>query len=96
MATIQFKAKLQTMYTMDDDIAYQFVAVPVLKHNHCDMGAFRSHPRHGGLANSNMFLSVLERIRSDTFTNNMIKMHEIPDGVTVDTSKFLAKITFEV
>lgn len=92
-ATIQFKAKVQTVYNMDDTVAWQFVKVPKLTRSHCDMPSFRSHPKFGGLANSDLFPNLisgqlkLHNIKED------IRLDRIPECVTIDTSGFLAVVT---
>ena len=96
MATIQFKGKVQQMLNMDDTLAYEYIAVPELKRNHCDMHAFRNHPKFGAYANSDLFAGMLKRIKSDTFKGGMLKLGQVPDGVQVDTKGFLAVVTIEV
>lgn len=94
-ARIQFKGKVETMYNVDGTVAYQYIHVPEFDLKHCDMNAFRRHPKYGGLANSDLFKSVLKRIRQDKF-QGQLKLSSIPDGVSVDTSKFLAVVTLYV
>ena len=101
MAAITFKGKVQTMRNMDDTVAYMFVAVPALDRKHCDMEAFRKHPKYGSYANSDMFPSVLARIVDDTFGKSYsgarkLRLDMVPDGVTVDASGFLAVVTLTV
>jgi len=96
MARISFKTKIRQVYYPDDSPAYRVAAVPVLKRAHCDMAAFRQHPKWGGFANSNLFPGILARIRRDVFGGESIRMDRIPVGVTVDESGFLATISAEV
>lgn len=96
MATITFKAKPQTMLNIDDTVAYRYVPVPTLARKHCDMHAFRTHPKYGTWANSDLFPGVLARIAQDTFGGSMLKLDRIPDNVTVDESGFLAVVTITV
>jgi hypothetical protein len=101
MAKITFKAKVQKVYNMDDTLAYSYVKIPKLNQRHCDMNAFRQHPKYGGYANSTLFPSILGRIVKELFTHSyslgyIIKLDEIPEGVKVDTSKFLAEIEINV
>jgi hypothetical protein len=96
MARISFKAKIRQVYYSDDSPAYRAAAVPVLQRKHCDMPAFRKHPKFGGLANSDLFPNVLARIRRDVFGGESIRLDRIPAGVTVDESGFLATISAEV
>ena len=100
-AQIRFKAKIQHVYNMDDTLAYSYVPVPLLTRSHCDMDAFREHPKYGPYANSNMFPGMLGRIRKDMFPDivngsPVIKIGAIPIGVAIDVSGFLAKITITV
>lgn len=97
MATIQFKTKIQTVYNHDNSIAWQYIQVPAkLTRNHCDMPAFRLHPRWGGVANSDLFLGLLKRLRKDIFGGDEIRLDKIPHNVTIDTSGFLAVVSAEV
>ena len=93
MAEVKFKAKVQNMWS-GDEIAYRYVAIPELRRGHCDMAAFRCHPKWGGLANSDLFPNVLRRIRADL--RDAIRLDRIPANVTVDTSGFLATVTIHV
>ena len=95
MATIQFKGKVKSAYYVDDTLAYRYIAVPALTRTHCDMAAFRSHPKYGAYANSDLFPGMLKGIRANVFAGDKLKLDAIPEGVTVDTSGFLATVTFE-
>jgi len=95
MATIQFRAKVETVYNVDDSPAYQMVRVPQLRRAHCDMPAFRRHAKFGGLANSDLFPNVLNRIRRERL-GDMLRLDKLPPGVEVDTSGFLARVALEV
>lgn len=96
MATITIKGKVRKMYNMDDTLAYEYIDIPELDHKHCDMAAFRQHPKYGSYANSDLFKGMLRRIKSDTFRGGFLKLHEVPEGVTVDASGFLAVVSFDV
>lgn len=91
---IEFKGKIQTVYNMDDTIAYHYIHVPELKRNHVDMNAARRHRKYGAYANSDLFPAMLVRIRKDKFKNGILKLNAIPEGVSVDTSGFLAKVSW--
>ncbi len=101
---IAFKAKVQKMYTVNDDLLYEFIVVPKLTRKHVDMGAARIHPKYGGLANSSLFESaVLSGLRKTVFKDShgtpdqrIVKLDQIPAGVNVDASGFLAHVSFEV
>ena len=96
MATISFKSKIQEMYNIDGSVAYQYIPVPVLDRKHCDMPAFRSHPKFGAYANSDLFKGMLARARKDIFGNGWLRLDAVPDGVWVDTGGFLAVVSFEL
>lgn len=96
MAKITFKGKLQTMYSADDTVAYQYITVPAFARSHCDMRAFRVHPKYGSYANSDLFTSILARIRKEIFNTGILKLNAVPNIVSVDSSKFLTVVTFEV
>ncbi len=97
MAQIVFKTKVKNRYNADGSIAYSMVDVPMLKRAHCDMGAFRSHPKFGGLTNSDMFPNVLARIRRDVFGGkDYMRIDKTPQNVTIDMTGFLAVVVIEV
>ena len=102
MARITFKGKVQDVWYVGDDSApaYRYVQVPTLDRKHCDMAAFRAHPKYGAYANSDLFLGMLSRIRAQVFsdcaTSGHMRLDRIPAGVTVDTSGFLAVVSFDV
>lgn len=95
-ATIEFKAKVKRTHYSDGS-GYDYVQIPEFDRKHCDMNAFRSHPKYGSYANSDLFKGMLRRIRTERFGNSLLlKLNEIPDGVQVNTSGFLAVVTISV
>jgi hypothetical protein len=98
MAQIQFKGKVRTVRFTDEAKSYDYVQIPELDRKHCDMAAMRLHPKLGTFANSDLFRAMLQREKRRVFGNlsTQLKLNAIPDGVTVDTSGFLAVVTFEV
>ena len=99
MATITFRTKPIAVYNHDTPatVAYRLINVPELKRAHCDMAAFRSHPRYGGLANSDLFPNALARIRRNiTNAYGEIKIGSEPENVTVAQEKFMVKVTIDV
>ena len=96
MAKIQFKAKVEKIYS-SDIVAYSRIKIPELGRNHCDMAAFRSHSKYGSYANSDLFAGILKRIRSELFQGKeYIRLDSIPESVSVDTAGFLAVVSFNV
>jgi len=96
-AKIQFRAKVAELFYVSGESAGKRIQVPTLKRCHCDMREFRLHPKYGSYANSDLFDGMLSRIRSGLFgESGILKLDAIPEGVTVDTSGFLAQVTIEV
>jgi len=95
MATIQFKGKVKTIY-----YTYQanrdYIQIPALNSKHCEMNAFRVHPKYGSYANSQLFPGILARLSKTIFGGKYLYLDQIPEGVTVDTSGFLAVVTITV
>ncbi len=98
MAQIQFKGKVKSVRYRDGSHAFDYIAIPEFDRRHCDMPAFRSHPKYGGFANSDLFKGILSRIKVQKFGSltTMLKLNAIPEGVSVDTSGFLAVVTIDV
>ena len=102
MARIQFKSKPKRMLKAGpidgpQELDYLYIDVPELTRQHCDMGAFRIHPKYGPYANSDLFPGMLRRIRESTFgTSGRLNLNAVPAGVSVDTSGFLAIVTMDV
>jgi hypothetical protein len=95
-ATITFRAKVKTVWHANDPdlAAWRYVDVPALARRHCDMNAFRRHPKYGSYANSDLFPNVLARIRRDV--GETIRLDRIPANVTADESGFLAVVVISV
>ena len=96
MATIVFKTKVREIVNVDGSHAWHYVNVPTFQRKHCDMHAFRFHPKYGAYANSDLFQNVLSRIRESMFPNGTLRLDRIPENVTVDDSGFLAEVTVSV
>lgn len=96
MARIEFKSKARAVYNVDETLAYHVVMVPQFQRRHCDMAAFRRHPKFGGLANSDLFPNVLARIKRDVFQGrDHFRLDQVPEGVTVDATGFLLSVSLE-
>jgi hypothetical protein len=97
MSAITFKAKPQQVFNTDSTEAYRYVRVPIFTRAHCDMDAFRRHPRYGSFANSDLFPGILKRIRKERFgASGQLRLDRIPEGVSVDITGFLAIVTIAV
>lgn len=99
-AQIKFKAKIRSIYFMDNTKAYDYVQIPVIKRSHCDMPLFRQHKKYGAHANSDMFLNMINNAIHPTAKRMndayILILNEIPENATVDTSGFLAVVTFNL
>ena len=95
MATIKFKAKIKTVYSVHGDVLYTYLKVPVFNIRHCDMPAFRQHKKYGSYANSTLFPGMLSRIRNEYFPRGVLRLDNIPDGVEV-ASGFLTTVEINV
>ena len=95
MATVTFRAKVEVIYNFDNTEAYRLVKVPEMKRSHCDMAAFRRHPKFGPYANSDLFANLLRKQRRDHGIGEHLRLDRLPPCVTVDTSGFLAKVTID-
>lgn len=96
MPRITFKAKPETVYNIDGTPAYDRIKVPAIKRRHCDMAAFRAHPRFGSYANSDLFANLLARQLREAGIGAYIRMNKMPACVNVDASGFLASVTINI
>lgn len=96
MATIRYRTKPMPVEYPEGGHAFTQINVPQLTRSHCDMNAFRKHPRYRSYANSDLFPSMLARIRKQVAPHGWFKLEDPPAGVTVDASGFLAVVTIEV
>lgn len=96
MAKIEFNAKVQTVYHVDDTVAWRYVTRPKITRKHCDMDAFRSDKRFSSYANSDLFDNLLTRQLKLANVGETIRLDRIPDCVTIDESGFLARVTIEL
>jgi len=93
-ATITFRAKPETIYNMDNTIAYQRIKVPAIERGHCDMESFRKHPKFGAYANSDLFKNLISRQLKFAEIPAYIRLdRDLPKAVSIDLSGFLAKVT---
>ena len=95
MVRISFKAKVETVFNMDGSEAYSRIKVPELTRHHCDMNAMRQHPKFRSYANSDLFPSLLRRLRKDRL-GDYVRLDNLPADINVDTSGFLAEVTLDV
>lgn len=96
MAKISFKAKVETTGYAGQVETWEQVRIPEFDRKHCDMAAFRNHPKYSAYANSDLFEGMLSRIRKDVFNGrSVLRLDQIPEGVTVEPG-FLATVSFDV
>lgn len=94
MPAITFRAKVHDVYNHDDTLAFRYVKKPKLNRSHCDMREWRCHPKFGSYANSDLFPGILSR--QTQHVPELIKLDQLPNGVSVDTSGFLALVSIAV
>lgn len=95
-ASIEFKAKVQSVYNCDGTLAWQYVKVPAITRSHCDMPAFRKHGRMGPYANSDLFPAFIRRALEGLGVKETIRLDRIPESVNLDASGFLARVTITI
>jgi len=96
MATISFRTKVKKVYNADDTLAFEEFSVPKFNKSHCDMDAFRKHPKYGWLANSDFFNSVLLKIRKEIAPTGKLRMDNLPKKVKLVKSGFISDFEIEV
>jgi hypothetical protein len=94
---ITFKAKPVELFNPDGELVTHMVKIPELTRSHCNAAAFRTHPRWRGLANSDLLPAVLRRLRGAAFGRHTewLRFDQVPPGVTVDSSGFLAVVSID-
>lgn len=93
MPNIQFSAKVRDVYNADGTLAFKIVKVPKITRAHCDMCAFREHRVFGAYANSDLFDNLISKSLKTAGIGEYIRLDRVPQGVAVDTSSFLARVT---
>lgn len=96
MATITFTGKIVRKLHQNADDDYDYIKVPELGRRHCDLPSFNQHKQYGHYVNSDLFVSLLKRLKIQLFGGSILKMQCIPGCVSVDTSGFLAIVTITV
>ena len=96
MPNITFKAKVETVWHMDNSPAYQRIKVPKVERRHCDMGAFHMDEKFGPYSNSTIFLPLVRSAMKDADIGEYIRLDSIPESVEIDTSGFLAQVTISI
>ena len=94
---IEFKGKIEKLYTIEGNIACERIKIPKLDRKHCNMSEFRAQTKYGAFANSDLFHGVLSRIKKQVFgETEYLRLNAIPESVKINTNNFLAVVTFEV
>ena len=93
---ITYKGKLRRTVYADGTLAYEYVTVPKLTEKHCDMRAASQHPKYGMWASSTLFPGQLAGIKRRYFPKGEVRLNDLPDGVNVNTSGYLAVVTVDV
>lgn len=89
---VEFRGKVNQIYNPDNSPGWQEIVVPTLTKKHCNLPVLRQHPRLGGIANSQLLPAALARLRKQLFPIGVLRLDQLPEGVTIDQSKFLAVV----
>lgn len=89
---VQFKTKVKKMHQADDTVREYVEYKRKLVRTDCNL-----RPQDHAYFNCDMFPSMLNRAYEDvTNRREWVYLDSLPDGVTVDTSKFLAVVTVKL
>jgi hypothetical protein len=90
---ITFKTKAKNVVNRETRaVAYQYVTVPRITRNHCDMSKFRLSKEYGHIANSDMFEGSINRkirvrlgVHRDLWDEPLtLHLDQLPDWITVE------------
>lgn len=90
MPTIKFKAKVESLLN-----GRQYVKVPKLTKQHCDMHSFRIHKDYSWISNSDLFQGLLNKVKENITVghSSYLYLDSLPPNVSVNPSGFLAETT---
>ena len=92
MAQIQFKTKVRKLHEADDTLSDYIELKRAVTRHDCDL-----KPHQHTYYNCDMFPAMLNRAyKAVTGSKEWIRLNQLPEGVTVDTSKFLAVVTVQL
>lgn len=95
---IEFRTKVQG-FQDENGAQVGCIVVPKLTRSHIpDLAAWRQSRAFGGFANSDMFPAILKgaATRAGLEPGRVIRLDRWPEGVALDRSGFLAKVTIPV
>ena len=88
--TITFKAKRHRQeYAGHPDLHSEWIDVPAIRREHCNIAAFRASARFGPYANSDLFPAMVKRELAQRGITGRLKFedqfgrYELPEGVEV-------------
>jgi hypothetical protein len=101
---VTFRAKVKECYFTDGTLARRYIKVPKVTSAHYDVSEARIHPRYGNMANWDGFPSVVQGamlksgVRKDAagMWVELGPVAELPAGITVDETGFLAVVTVDI
>lgn len=92
MAFIQFKTKVRKLTNADDTVSDYIELKRTLTRHDCDL-----KPHQHTYYNSDLFPAMLNRAYKAVIGNReWIRLSDVPESMSVDTSKFLAVVTIEL
>jgi len=83
------------MLTVKVKVKDNSITLPQISDKHCNMSEVRKHPVLGQWAGKVMFNHKLHRYLQDRLPKTF-SLDQLPEGVEVDTSEFLAVVTIRV
>ena len=99
---ITFRGKVQSCKYTDGTLASRYIRVPKLTKSHADMTAARKSAKWGGLANSDLFPQILNRLALESGCKvvgegmRIDLLKPLSDRIKVDESGFLATVTITI
>lgn len=91
MAIIKFKTKARKLWISETDSVTEY-QIPKLTRSHCDMRLWRTHPKFGGLANSDLFIGLINSLVKKTYPTGWIREDRLADNTQIKPG-FLAEIS---
>ena len=95
MALLQFKTKGEKVWLTDTTFQTRFAIPKTLNSKHCDMAAFRQHPKYGDYANSVFFPSMLKRAIDLLYPKGYVTNENKTENTTIKDG-FLTVISIEL
>lgn len=90
--TVTFKTKPVRYQDLGDLQYYDYIKIPKITRNHCNMAAFRTSKRFGGYANSDLFPAMINGAVKKIIPKGKFRTDQTPEGVTIEPG-YLSTVT---